>query len=607
MAQCAGTELRPVAPVVLKYDRQLRIWGDAGQTALRRASLCLVHASASGTETVKNLVLPAIGAVTIVDGAPLEPHLTAANFFLAKASDELSNRAHALVHSLHQLNHESATSFVPHRALTFIDSASAAYAFVLRFSVVVVADMPTTHPVVQYLSDACFRANVPFVLLRSYGMIGYLRIQTPMHCILNSRQDDLIPDLCVHAPFAQLQSLANATDLQSISDTTQLSHVPFVIILTKAVQIFRSRNNNQLPETTQQKQLFKQIVQSLRPAHCPQTAQNFEEALKPSNLRLCYAQTNAIPPNLQVVLSHPNSNAQTSEAFFVHPQQPQVHLFPEIVHFSKHQNKPFKCVQDDDKHAITTSTSENFAATIIAYQQARFWLVMAALRQFVQESGRLPVRGSLPDMTADTESYIAIQRIFSEKADKDAKRVFQFVQRIAEERATDLDIDETSVKSFCKNVHSIRVLSTKSLKEELNDWNLDAFKEAAMLEGGLDASTNGKASPYYAILRAVDRFHRQNGRYPGSDAVMKDNDLALMHGYVSQIKDELGLQSNSGLWRDETEEMVRYANAELHNVAAFMGGIAAQEITKIVTQQFVPLDNTLVVNMAEQSSTTFSA
>ncbi|KAI0565934.1 NEDD8-activating enzyme E1 regulatory subunit APP-BP1 [Gracilaria domingensis] len=438
-------------------------------------------------------------------------------------------------------------------------------------------------------------------------MIGYLRIQSPMLCVLNARQDDLPPDLCVHHPFPQLRDLAEATDLQSISDTTQLSHVPFVIILTKAVQLFRSRNNNQLPQTTQHKQLFKQLVQSLRPAHCPSTAQNFEEALKPSNLRLCYAQTNVIPPNVQAVLSHPNSNPQTSNAFLVQIEQPQPHVFPEIMHYSKQQNKPSPKSMDDDERQITSSIpSDNRAATRIAQQRARFWLLAAALRQFVQEGARLPVRGSLPDMTADTESYIALQRIYSDKADNDAKRVFHFVQRIAEERAIDIDIDEAFVKSFCKNVHSIHVLSTKSIKEELIAWNLDAFKEAAMLEGGLDASTNGKASPYYAILRAVDKFHRQNGRYPGSDAVMKENDLALMHSYVSEIKEQLGLQSNSGLWRDETEEVVRYANAELHNVAAFMGGIAAQEITKIITQQFIPLDNALIVNMAEQSSTSFA-
>lgn len=41
-----------------KYDRQLRLWGGSGQRALMEANILLVNASATGTETLKNLVLP---------------------------------------------------------------------------------------------------------------------------------------------------------------------------------------------------------------------------------------------------------------------------------------------------------------------------------------------------------------------------------------------------------------------------------------------------------------------------------------------------------------------------------------------------------------------
>lgn len=41
-----------------KYDRQLRLWGSGGQKALMEANILLVNAGATGTETLKNLVLP---------------------------------------------------------------------------------------------------------------------------------------------------------------------------------------------------------------------------------------------------------------------------------------------------------------------------------------------------------------------------------------------------------------------------------------------------------------------------------------------------------------------------------------------------------------------
>ena len=45
-----------------------RLWGDHGQMALESAQVCLINASGLGTEILKSLVLPGIGAFTIVDG-----------------------------------------------------------------------------------------------------------------------------------------------------------------------------------------------------------------------------------------------------------------------------------------------------------------------------------------------------------------------------------------------------------------------------------------------------------------------------------------------------------------------------------------------------------
>ena len=41
-----------------RYDRQLRLWGEHGQEAMEECSVCLLNASACGSETLKNLVLP---------------------------------------------------------------------------------------------------------------------------------------------------------------------------------------------------------------------------------------------------------------------------------------------------------------------------------------------------------------------------------------------------------------------------------------------------------------------------------------------------------------------------------------------------------------------
>jgi amyloid beta precursor protein binding protein 1 len=50
-----------------KYDRQLRLWGNHGQDNLENSRICLINASAAGTETLKNMVLPGVGYFTILD------------------------------------------------------------------------------------------------------------------------------------------------------------------------------------------------------------------------------------------------------------------------------------------------------------------------------------------------------------------------------------------------------------------------------------------------------------------------------------------------------------------------------------------------------------
>ena len=65
-----------------KYDRQLRLWGANGQRALEEAHICMVGATATGCEILKNLILPGIGRFTIIDDAVVSEADLGCNFFL---------------------------------------------------------------------------------------------------------------------------------------------------------------------------------------------------------------------------------------------------------------------------------------------------------------------------------------------------------------------------------------------------------------------------------------------------------------------------------------------------------------------------------------------
>ena len=44
------------------------------------------------------------------------------------------------------------------------------------------------------------------------------------------------------------------------------------------------------------------------------------------------------------------------------------------------------------------------------------------------------------------------------------------------------------------------------------------------------------------------------------------------------------------------DEMCRFGACELHSMGAFMGGVVAQEVIKLITNQYIPACNTYLYN-----------
>jgi len=57
-----------------------------------------------------------------------------------------------------------------------------------------------------------------------------------------------------------------------------------------------------------------------------------------------------------------------------------------------------------------------------------------------------------------------------------------------------------------------------------------------------------------------------------------------------------GTEVGGWMRRAHAEEAVRWFAAEVHAVAAVVGGVAAQEAVKLITKQYVPINNTYVFN-----------
>ena len=64
---------------------------------------------------------------------------------------------------------------------------------------------------------------------------------------------------------------------------------------------------------------------------------------------------------------------------------------------------------------------EDECAASVGPQTEPFWVLVAALRRYVEGEGRglLPLEGSIPDMHASTQLYLDLQRLYRDKAEAD--------------------------------------------------------------------------------------------------------------------------------------------------------------------------------------------
>ncbi|KAK9155706.1 hypothetical protein Sjap_003186 [Stephania japonica] len=227
-----------------------------------------------------------------------------------------------------------------------------------------------------------------------------------------------------------------------------------------------------------------------------------------------------------------------------------------------------------------------------------FWVMVAALKEFIanEGNGEAPLEGSIPDMTSSTECYVNLQKIYQAKAEADflavERRVRNILKRIGRESNL---ISKASIKNFCRNARKITVCRYRPIEEEFNSPSLLEMQKYLNDE---DCSI---AIGFYILLRAVDRFAANYNRFPGIYDGELDEDIPRLKATAQAILNDLGC-NGSTLMEDLTNDMCRYGGAELHAVAAFIGGVASQEAIKLITKQFVPMTGTFIFNGIDQKS-----
>ncbi|KAJ3396570.1 hypothetical protein CcCBS67573_g01562 [Chytriomyces confervae] len=502
-----------------KYDRQLRLWQAHGQRALENANILVVNACATATETLKNLVLPGIGSFTILDDKVADGADVGNNFFLDHTAIGQSRGKYA-TELLRELNPDVDGFHVDESPSRVIASEPS---FFDKFTLVIATQLSEAD--VKALAAICWERGIPFLHVRSYGFVGYLRLAVKEHAIVETHPESIL-DLRLDCPFKELTEYADSFNLSTL-ENTDFAHVPYVVILLQALQAWRA-SNGKLPSTTPERNAFKAMVKSMeRPGV---EDENFQEAMK-SVFRACSA--TVIPGNVASILNE--AKAMT----------------------------------------ITPETSS-------------FWILACATAEFAESEKSLPLAGVVPDMKSDTESFVKLQTIYRDRSHQDAARVHAIAASLAAASgATAPSMDETA--RFCKNARLLKVIRTSSIESELSEPCPKA-SEIGQMAQDLDSCI-----PFYLLLRGVDAFYAEHMRYPGYHLEEVETDIGLLKKSCAGVLTRMGL-AVSTLTDDLIHETVRAGASELHTMASFMGGVCSQEVIKLITSQYVPLNNTFLYN-----------
>ncbi|XP_059452013.1 NEDD8-activating enzyme E1 regulatory subunit AXR1-like [Corylus avellana] len=512
-----------------KYDRQLRIWGEQGQAALEKASICLLNCGPTGSETLKNLVLGGVGSITVIDGSKVEVGDLGNNFMVDESSVGQS-KAQCVCSFLQELNDAVKAKFIEEYPEALIETNPS---FFSQFTLVVATQLGEDSMV--KLDTICRQANVMLIFARSYGLTGFVRISLKEHTVVESKPDHFLDDLRLNNPWPELKRFAESIDLD-VQDPVVHKHTPYVVILVKVAEQWAKSHGGSLPSTRDEKKEFKDL---LKARMISMDEDNYKEAIEASFKVFA---RRGIGPDLQQILN--------------------------------------------DSSAEVDSNSSDF------------WVMVAALKEFIanEGGGEAPLEGSIPDMTSSTELYVNLQNIYQAKAEADVLVIEQRVRNILKKIGKDPNsISQTTLKGFCRNARKLKVCRYRSIEDEFNSPILPELQKYLTDE---DYSV---AVGFYILLRAVDRFAANYNSFPGQFDGGMDEEISRLKTTAVGLLSDLGCNGLT-LTEDLINEMCRFGASELHAVAAFIGGIASQEVIKLITSQFLPMSGTFIFSGIDHKS-----
>ena len=483
------------------------------------------------------------------------------------------------------------------------------------------------------LGEACSASRVPLLTVRSYGLIGHVRIVTPRagHPVVQTHLGRGLDksDQWINNPWPELSAWRDTLFDLDKQSAIQHQHTPFPVVLHHLLKRYKSEHGDAAAANLD-RSTFEKYIEEFSIHHRTKLYQQAKRNYAINNTAPAEpddeaaAEIMADPSTEPLPLNYENAISNCFKA-----------LLPPHTEYERIPASTATILADPraDPTPVTTSSVNPASGD----PNAAFWVVMQAVNRFVGHEGRgfLPVTGAVMDMAASSENFIQMQRVHHSKHRADVAAIFAHVGRILTESKlsqhkagktsdseshngglSDLNLKtrpfadnmEGLVELVCKNIRELAFVCSSSLQEEFSNSRMDRDGQK---QPGTEISTAAMMAPFaggdpemlgavwYIMIRACDRFHLSQGTFPGSDpaadASSLEADAKIVEQHASEIAQELGLHWEHGFEKPSVE-MTRYGASELHTVAAYVGGIAGQEAVKLISHQYVPLVSTFIYN-----------
>ena len=208
-------------------------------------------------------------------------------------------------------------------------------------------------------------------------------------------------------------------------------------------------------------------------------------------------------------------------------------------------------------------------------------------------------------MKAQSADYIKLQNIYKTQAREDLTEITDTI-RSAEKQLKRSPMEEKEVEAFCKGaafvklIHGlpIRVATKRSKKsnEYLTQWDDKAnymCQELEYEESLLPICIAFMAHDW-ATARLADSSEDLVKAGRTVHILMREYCTELLTHIRTLARSNLDMDAALGKLYNAVDELDRASGAELHNISALTGGMVAQEVIKVITKQYIPIDNTCV-------------